>query len=339
MTENNNNLDIDLDKEALSQVEQELFTIQRERESAYVMIKQGPITNALSRVSDKTPAKYTGLNAENKIINITNGQTDVKIMIEKFANTKLSISTSKLLRIIEMKYSDSGRTTIEIPLEEYMEYTGRKDEKEARKNLKTDLNTLWNISCKAKSTDHNGKTIEIDFRVLDAKANINNSIINVHLGCAIASYLNTCTLMPYHKKLLSISNHYPYAYYLGDKITEQKKYHMYDDSFQVSVKTLIDICIANGLPTYEEVKNTCRRIEKRIIEPFEKNLDYCNEVFEWEYCNAKGVPLTEEQLADNSYGEFINRYIRVTFKDYKTGEYNPKKANKKKKVTKKKTSK
>lgn len=69
------------------------------------------------------------------------------------------------------------------------------------------------------------------------------------------------------------------------------------------------------IPDKETVLETDRHLSKRIIEPFEKNLNYLSSIsngrFKWEYCNRRGSPLKENQLTSNQAksDEFFNRYI------------------------------
>lgn len=281
----------------------------------FIMVRQDNTINALARTSSKANIEqmdFTGTG----IIKATNGSTDIQVIIEEYANITLKPSTSKLLRMITGKFTQTNNIAVNISLKEYMELTGRKDEKEARKDIKADLKTLFNISCSAKGKI-DGKKASIDFRILQAKGTIEKSCIIAKLSDDIATHLLNCPVMPYPTDMFKIPNKYPYAYYLGDKITELMKYNQHKPYFVVSVKTLLEsCCFNNGMPTYEEVRKTDRRIDIRIITPFINNLDACNNIFDWHFCNSKGVPLTEEQLNDFTYKEFEARYIKITFKEY-----------------------
>ena len=328
-------------------------------ESKYSMIKQDTTLNALARVSNKTGIEKRDFTTTG-VIRTQNGSTDLNVIIEEYANVSLKPSTSKLLRIITMEFTkDENNKCIQIPLKEYMELTGLKDVKEARKKVKKDLEALYNISCEAHIENRKGDKDYIKFRICDTQG-IKNGIIIMNLSDSIAMHLRKCELMPYPKELLKIesnSNKNPYAFYLGDKITELKKYNQYDkakkgvkESFNVSVRTLLDVCLRNGLPSYETVQTTDRRVDERIIKPFERDLEACsNNIFEWEYCNEKGTPLTEEQLSPETksgkykaltYKEWIDLYIKITFfKDYPTAPINVKKVKASEKKAKKKDSK
>lgn len=310
------------------------------KESNYSMIRQDTATNALARISSKSDILKKDFTTTG-IIKTSNGKTDLKFIIEEYANITLKNSTSKLLRVLQIKLTETGSKFIKIPLKEYMEKTGLRDEKEARKSINADLKALYNISCEAT----NGKKEHIEFRILDMKGEIKNSVIIANFSDSIYMHLMSCPVMPYSNDLLKIPNKYPYAYYLGDKLNELMKYNQYDKAkkdikpyFLASVKNLLKVCFENGMPTYEKVQSTDRAIDRRIIVPFENNLDACSDVFDWEYCNEKGIALSDEQLKNRTYKDFEARYIKVTFKQYKVQDFNVKKskqADKKKKKGKK----
>lgn len=304
----------------------------------FIMVRQDNTINALARTSNKAGIKQ--LDFTNKgIIKATNGSTDIQVIIEEYANITLKPSTSKLLMLITWKFTQTNNKLIKLSLKEYMQLTAKKDEKEARREIKEDLNTLYNISCKAESKD---KKSRIEFRVFDMKGDIKNSVIIANLSDSIATHLLNCPVMPYSKGLFEIPNKYPYAYYLGHKINELMKYNQHKPFFVTSVKTLLNsCCFNNGMPTYEEVQTTDRAIDRRIITPFENNITASSEYlnFIWEYSNEKGTPLTDKQLQDRTYKEFEARYIKITFKEYPEVEINVKKHKETKKSKSKKESK
>lgn len=300
------------------------------KESNYSMIRQDTTTNALARISSKSNIIKKDFSTTG-IIQTKNGKTDLKFIIKEYANITLKNSTSKLLRALQIKLTETGNRIIKIPLKEYMEKTGLSDEKEARKSINADLKTLYNISCEA--TSPYGKKEHIEFRILDMKGEIKNSVIIAGFSNAIYEHLMSCPVMPYANDLLKIPNKYTYAYYLGDKINELMKYNQIDRTtkdvkpyFIASVKNLLKVCFDNGMPTYEKVQSTDRAIDRRIITPFENNMDACNCIFEWEYCNEKGIVLSDTQLSDRTYKNFEARYVKITFKHYPVLEYDVKKS-------------
>lgn len=305
------------------------------KESNYAMIRQDTTTNALARISSKSGINKVDF-TNTGIIKTSHGETDLQVIIQEYGNVTLKQSTSKLLRLLTINFTEAGsrEKVIEIPLKQIMNDLGLKDIKTARNNIKKDLEALYNISCEAHKTNRKGEKDYIKFRILDMQS-IKNGIVYVNLSDAIFSHLKICPLMPYNKNLLKIesnSQKNPYAFYLGDRITEIIKLNLRDKKTKelkpyiiTSVKTLLEVCMANGMPRYTDIKTGSRHVDKLIIKPFERDLDACScKFFDWEYCNKKGDPLRVEQMdgstASNKYKtqtfkEFESLYIKITLKD------------------------
>lgn len=342
----------------------ELVTYTQTQKDAYTMIRQDTTTNALARVSSKSGMEIDTF-ADKGIIKTHNGKTDLQVIIQNYAGITLKQSTSKLLRLITIYFTENGSKDrgILVPLKKVMEDLGLKDVKTARSNIKKDLDALYNISCEAQIQTRKGEKIPLKFRIIDTLLDgtgIKNGIVGLTFSNAIYTHLKTCPLMVYNKNLLKIesnSQKNPYAFYLGDKVTELIKYNIYDKdtnepktSFITSVKTLLEVCIANGMTPYEDLKEGSRHVDKLIITPFIRDLTVCSEgFFKWHFCNKKGAPLTDEQMAEttpagkykaSSYKEFIEQYIMITpLRTYPVAEFNEKKHNRAEKQEQKKAKK
>lgn len=91
----------------------------------------------------------------------------------------------------------------------------------------------------------------------------------------------------------------PHAVALGWKLST----HSYQNAGKpnentLSVARLLDF--ADGIPSYEAVKETDRAYTRRIIEPLERDLDHLAAIGfldHWDYCHEKGEPLTDEEQA------------------------------------------
>ncbi|MGF2526096.1 hypothetical protein ACQUW0_27705, partial [Ralstonia pseudosolanacearum] len=82
----------------------------------------------------------------------------------------------------------------------------------------------------------------------------------------------------------------------------------------ISVQTLLDA--AETMPTYEEVKRTDRAFSRRIMEPFERDMDAIADTLTWEYCHRKGVTLTDSELNDMDFQMFRTLLVHTEWKDY-----------------------
>lgn len=71
---------------------------------------------------------------------------------------------------------------------------------------------------------------------------------------------------------------------------------------------MLEVC--PDIPTYEQVLATDRALDRRIKVPFETALNSLSSFISWEYCNSKGIPLTEEQLQATDYGTFEKLFVK-----------------------------
>lgn len=286
---------------------------------AYLL--EGKFTNNLARsltpfnaINEIKASGKNPLNMSNSAI-ITSSQ-DFKITTTNAADFKgLKISTSMLfdMAILALSQSSTGREVF-IPLDTYMETRKLKDKKTARETVKNDLDTLFNLSIsftdKIKGKDADFK----DIRIITSKG-IQKSIINIKFSEEANEIIRNYYAMYIPQELLSIDNKkFPHSYLLGRKIYELKRTNLgtYREDI-ISVKTLLTACTT--IPSYEEISKTNRSYTERIIKPFEDNLDYFTS-FKWEYCKAKGEPLTQEETNHFDIHIFLKSYIKITFIDY-----------------------
>ena len=181
-----------------------------------------------------------------------------------------------------------------------------------------------------------------------------NAPITVSLGNIIfsfsldmAKYLTNAYLMQYPMELLKVDERNPNSYHIGKKLL---LHNSIDNNKRkgtaniLSVKSLLEVC--PDIPTYEQVLATGRQLDQRIKAPFETALNSLSSFISWEYCNSKGVPLTEEQLQATDYSTFEKLFIKFivigvpdqTARLEARAEEAKARADKKKRTTSKKTA-
>lgn len=147
---------------------------------------------------------------------------------------------------------------------------------------------------------------------------VENGTVGVIFAYSFIEYLATkgsILILPDAMAQLNIKK-YPHAYRIGRKLylNYRENYGKgRDQEYRLKVSTLLKEC--PDLPTFEELSKTNRQYKKRIIVPFENNLDALMEngsIKCWHYCNAKGVLLTDEQLFGKlTFQEWLD--LRVEF--------------------------
>lgn len=284
--------------------------------STFSTIRQGTATNALTKIKPSTNGN-TVLNHITGTATITQG--DLSITIPNFTElTGFKTSTYQLLDALTVALTETGANspTVALSLEEYMAKRGLKDKKEARKQATDDLNTLFNAQISFKEKRKKGQEQDFhDIRIIDSKG-IRKGVINVTFGTAFYNILSGYPIMPYPSQLWTLnSKRNPNSFYLLRKIAEHKNMNTGKKNEDIiSVKTLL--AVAPNLPSYEEVMVTDRAITRKIIEPFERDMDALEDTLTWTYCHRNNTPLTDKELSGLNYDTFISLLIKTDWKQY-----------------------
>ena len=278
-------------------------------------IRQGIVTNELTKI--KTNSKNTTIDKVTGTATATRG--DLTVTITHYDKlTGLRTSTHQLLDSLLLKYTADPHTNkkIKLPLSEYMAMRGLSDMKSAREQVNADLDILFEtkISFFQKKKRRNEPDTR-DIRLCSSKG-IVNGVIEFNLGDEFEEILNSYPVMAYPPELLKLKGRKALnGYYLGRKITEHKRMNAGKPNEDIiSVKTLLEAC--PDLPSYAEVMETDRAINRRIIEPFENGMDALNDIFSWEFCHSKGEHLTGEEASIMDYNTFESCLVKTTWKDY-----------------------
>lgn len=301
---------------AISRVAPSILPTDEREKSTFSTIRQGTATNALTKIKPSTK-RNTIIDTITGTATITQG--NLSITIPDFTKlTGFRTSTYQLLDALTVALTETGAKSpaVALSLEEYMKKRGLKDKKEARKQVTDDLETLFNATISFKEKRKKGQEQDFhDIRIIDSKG-IRKGIINVTFGTAFYNILLGYPIMPYPAQLWELnSKRNPNSFYLLRKIAEHKNMNVGKKNEDIiAVKTLL--AAAPYLPSYEEVMNTDRAISRRIIEPFERDMDALEDTLTWTYCHSNNTPLTDEELSSMSYDTFISLLIKIDWKQY-----------------------
>lgn len=304
--------------------------------TSYALMKNGPVTNSLKEIGPKTKKAWkdpeTG---EGKIIT----SAGTKVTMNNFVQCGgMDLKTHKLLDMCVLAITPGitpptspqellpeEARTVKITAKQYMDLTGLKDRKEAAKQLKEAAARLYNVSLKFDmEVSYPGKRKkEIEHwerRILEAKATWNRGEVALIFTQPLWHYFQSAALMPINKNIFRINGQYnPNSYFFANKLLSHHNMNITKpNANRISVSTLLN---APSIPSYEEVAKSDRHFDKRIISPFERDLDALTlpeyGILEsWEYCNAKGEPLTDEQVDLKNYDVFSQLLINFKLKDY-----------------------
>lgn len=293
-------------------------------QSSFVAMLQGMGSNKLSQINTRSSTPI--IDAITGVATIASG--DFKVFIEQYNTLTggLRISTHKLLDACaialtaQSHYRGTGElnTTIAIPLAEYMSMCGipltKPSKDKARRRVQEDLEALYSISIQWKERSGKNTKDYAKMRVI-ASQGIKRGTIYVGFSPEFADYLTHAYIMQYPTALLKVDERNPNSYHIGKKLL---LHHSIDNNRRrktanlISVKALLEAC--PNIPTYEEVMREDRHVDQQIVKPLENALNALPFIT-WEYANAKGVALTEEQLKSGSFADFIALYVHFTVTD------------------------
>lgn len=275
-------------------------------------IRQGKATNALTKMratdENTNTDPYTG--------ETTINSSELALVIPKIDQIGTpTTATWQLFDMITEEFTDIKSCDIQITLDKYMKKRGLKDRKEARKQVTKDLELL-RVSAINFTEPRRKKGEPQGFYKLNISsgAGISKSgIITFSFSEKFYNLLMSYPVMPYPPQLYAFNNkRNPNSYYLLRKIAEHKNMNVgKKNENTISTKTLI--AASPYLPTYKKVMTTDRHLDKRIIEPFERDMDALSDNLTWEYCHKNGEPLSAEELSAFNYQIFIKCLIHVTW--------------------------
>ena len=82
----------------------------------------------------------------------------------------------------------------------------------------------------------------------------------------------------------------------------------------IAVQTLFDT--SPNIPSYEQVMESDRELKRRIIEPFERDMDALEDTLTWTYCQSGGATITREQAKIMDYDMIKDLLVKVSWKNY-----------------------
>lgn len=244
-------------------------------------------------------------------------------LIENCASLRggLKDTTKRFLLVMLCENTKQGRKsdTVALSLQAFMDICGLKDAKAARQQVIDDMETLYRISLSDNSGREKRRGGDFTNIRLCSKQEIKNGIITFRMGQDFYEMARKWSIMPYPETAFKLNlKHNPH----GQNIAITLSRHKYANKGKhnetlISVNTLLAAC--PGIPRYEDIAQA-GQLTKRIIEPFERDMDALLEVgalSSWEYCHSKGQPLTDDELSQGwTYDLFSSLLIHFDMDGY-----------------------
>ena len=278
------------------------------------LILQGRALNTLTKTKTRNlPPAQIGLLGD-AVIKLDN---DFKLTIKKYAELKNGIRTTAymLLDCLVIHFTEAGARSpqIRMPLKEYMEMRGLKDEKEARAQVLEDMEALKRIEYEAKERIRGKWVHSGSISIYGGTGFIKSGVIYFNFNADFYSQLLNYKIMEYPKELLKANpKTNPHAYYFGRYIAEN--YRMNEGKERqncITIQTLLEQ--SPELPSYETVMATDRAVYKRIIGPVIRDLDSIEQLY-YDLVNKDGDIIDNPQGL--TYDDFIACKIIVDYSDF-----------------------
>ena len=307
--------------------------------------KQWPALSTMQAIvtDKKQPWKVDGtgdkvLNNADVKITLAMQTVEVKERATELVNGKAVVLTNKkevdkvlevrptanlLLDLLMIEWETNRGTKVVLPLDKFMNIRGLSDKKDARQQVKDDLQALYGISLEFRELDapeekKKGKKKDRDFiktRILSAYGIRNRMICIEFADLFVETMRRTNTLLSLPALLFMLSANYnSSAQWLLRFFSEQKRMNdgkANDDIFLT--KTIVE---KNPyIDSYDEVMEKKNRAVKRYIyEPLEKALDNLNEILSWEYRDEKKAVVDRDTAKSLKYNIYAELRIHIHWK-------------------------
>lgn len=305
--------------------------------SPYAPMLQGSLINAHAHISKKKMEVDTITNRGNIIT-----ENGISIFMDSVNNIDLSVTEHLILDYLLMKVTAQIPRKLDAKLEEldkarqvtftvneYMEARGLKDRKTANEQIIRSVTSLFEQTVSGEENVvvwEKGKRkyqpVTYDMRILDKKSDastiIDRGVVSISFTLDMAKYLNQVRyITQYHKGAFKINSKLrPHSYYLSRKLCLHFNMNIgKKNENRISVHALAEAC--PDLPTYEDIRQTKRQtVTHDIIDKFETNMDALLYEYgilsDWHYCKANGEPVTDEELTNFNYHEWITWLVEFT---------------------------
>lgn len=291
----------------------------------------------------------------------------IEIRLCNWGRVNMNIQARKLLDVVlakitaQVPYGEEATRhaivdtfEVKVTLKEFMALCGLTDKRNARDQFRAAGECMISLSLKFdyetyKGTGRSRKPVKEHFsyyllegtterRTLEADPVV-NSQITFTFSVKVLEYFCTRNILPLNIKLFRLNPHNnPHAYNIGRKLMEHFNANAYKgEPVRLSVKSLIAYC--PELPTVEEIRETGNReYWQKIYEPVQRDLDALEEagiIASYHYCHSFGIPLTDEELDNYTFNDWLDFLIEFTLPDYPIQEERRRKylARKKRKST------
>ena len=266
----------------------------------YLKLPQGTHTNSLAH---KLTTKISNQQLDSDGRGIITDK-NFKLFIEGYDKlvNGANASAVKLFDAAVINCGKNRDALARIPLADYMELRGLKDEKEARKQIKCDMEVLKAVKFEYKGTGKR-KSDWLSISLYGGRAGIYKGVIEFMFSRDFYASIPENQFMFIPPKYFSIRDRYnPHSSSFLRRIAEHKRMNLgKTNENNIGVETLINS--STTFPKYVETKGS--HFAQLILEPFERDMDAAPNI-KWHYAGEQPT----------NYNDFIKSSVVITWEDY-----------------------
>ena len=276
----------------------------------YSRLRQGEVTNALATVSPKN-SEIRRLFDEKDTAQIEKGK--VKINFPSSMQSLFKPKVQSVFDALLCRQTVCGRDTLSFNASWYMELCGLTDRKEALHIIKEAFSLILQTSI---SFHWNHQVIQsqvlrdIIFTKKDGNfvVRFNDTFLKIYSK----DYGHNCMSFPL--KIFGLNKN-TNAYHYARKITLLK--HMNNGNKNEDIVSIYSLVkdSTKQLDWDDVMNGDGRRLSEKIVDPIERDLDDCDEIFTWHYCSNNGKRLKRDNKKSFTRGEYRDMLIKITWKD------------------------
>lgn len=304
-------------------------------ESDYRAVYEGQLQNTMTTVNSKK-TRHTEIEKDGKqqwLFDLEDIGGGVVTLKDPEKNS-LSLSSSQLLDYIAIHLTDNlpygapeevlaKKLDIIFSVDDYMKRRGIASKDDAVKQLKKDLQSLFNASTVGTCQYHVGsgksrrlikETLEIHYLDAIPKGRIED-VVHITVALSYAKYLTHSQVMTYPLRIL-LANKNQNVYYIGKKLALHANMN-YNKSNKDCISIESVLKYTPNIPSFEEEEERGRHYKTRIIEPLENTLDELVDLgvlSEWTFWHKNKTPFTDEELMNYRYTKESGKEVIIHFK-------------------------
>lgn len=257
------------------------------------------------------------------------GQRAIRVNPEKTvqasARKPLSVTTYRLLDAVMVWHTENYAhpQTVTLSFREYADLCDVRDVRFVREQMQVDAEYLLNMEIDAplqKKYPSKKEGERISFYLFKDIKSIRGGYVftfGEEFYQMLCEHKSSFMYCPEALWRINLSKN-PLSYFLLRKLAVNKRTNLTKER-EKRADTLSIKALSRALPlfpTYDDVQKSGRNTSRRMIRPFERDMNALSMAFSWRYCHEKGMELEHDELPIRTYTQFQQLFVNVQWHGY-----------------------